>query len=61
MLPAWLLWRAFWPSGCWTALRLRWNWLCSAGRLDRSIVLDSADYVRIARPALHSLSGEGAD
>src|SRR5256885_7267493 len=25
MLPAWLLWRAFWPSGCWTALRLRWN------------------------------------
>jgi len=33
----------------------------NAGRLDRSIVLDSADYVRIARPALHSLSGEGAD
>ncbi|MPT50786.1 MULTISPECIES: YbaK/prolyl-tRNA synthetase associated domain-containing protein [Delftia] len=33
----------------------------NAGRLDRSIVLDSADYVRIARPALHSLSGDGAD
>ncbi|QPS07450.1 YbaK/prolyl-tRNA synthetase associated domain-containing protein [Delftia acidovorans] len=33
----------------------------NAGRLDRSIVLDSADYVRIARPVLHSLSGNGAD
>lgn len=33
----------------------------NAGRLDRSIVLDSADYVRIARPALHRLSGDGAD
>ena len=33
----------------------------NAGRLDRSIVLDSADYVRIARPALHRLSGEGLD
>lgn len=30
----------------------------NAGRLDRSIVLDSADYVRIARPLLQAL---GAD
>lgn len=30
----------------------------NAGRLDRSIVLDSADYVRIAQPLLHAL---GAD
>ncbi|MDR0225540.1 MAG: YbaK/prolyl-tRNA synthetase associated domain-containing protein [Burkholderiaceae bacterium] len=28
----------------------------NAGRLDRSIVLDSADYVRVARPLLHALS-----
>lgn len=27
----------------------------NAGRLDRSIVLDSADYLRIAQPQLHSL------
>jgi len=27
----------------------------NAGRLDRSIVLDSRDYVRIARPALHAV------
>ncbi len=27
----------------------------NAGRLDRSILLDSADYVRIAQPILHSL------
>ena len=28
----------------------------NAGRLDRSIVLDTADYVRIARPTLHAVS-----
>lgn len=28
----------------------------NAGRLDRSIVLDSTDYVRIARPLLHAVS-----
>ena len=28
----------------------------NAGRLDRSIVLDSSDYVRIARPLLHAVS-----
>ena len=28
----------------------------NAGRLDRSIVLDSADYLRIARPLLHAVS-----
>lgn len=28
----------------------------NAGRLDRSIVLDSKDYVRLASPALHSLT-----
>jgi Ala-tRNA(Pro) deacylase len=33
----------------------------NAGRLDRSIVLDSADYVRVARPLLQSLSGDGSD
>ena len=27
----------------------------NAGRLDRSIVLDTADYVRIARPMLHAV------
>jgi Ala-tRNA(Pro) deacylase len=28
----------------------------NAGRLDRSVVLDSKDYVRIARPLLRSVS-----
>jgi len=28
----------------------------NAGRLDRSIVLDSGDYVRLARPTLHPVS-----
>jgi len=28
----------------------------NAGRLDRSIVLDSTDYMRIARPLLHVVS-----
>lgn len=31
----------------------------NAGRLDRSIVLDSADYVRVARPRLVHLTQEG--
>jgi Ala-tRNA(Pro) deacylase len=33
----------------------------NSGRLYRSIVLDSADYVRVARPLLQSLSGDGSD
>jgi Ala-tRNA(Pro) deacylase len=39
------------------ALVERWNEIAfNAGRLDRSIVLDTADYVRVARPRLAAIA-----